>query len=318
MPRRTSRRSLNDADDDDDVVKTEQRVSDQEDDDDDDDDDAMLFSSQAPETTQDIFPVRNADRCNFNSLNETARAKAATDITRLILFKGLAGKTIDRTELMKEAGIQDKRISSAVLEEANTRLKNIFDFELRRMPAWMEKIKSFPKKYKNHYYLINAVSEDSTGAFSKALHAVHDESAVEKGFLMVVLALCYCKGEPRNDGSRWIHQNDLYYLLNKTDENIPAEPPHSSSSKTPASRRVSSSQSGGGGGVSLTPDVDALLHKFIERDYLVKEKVVPDEGTQSQDGEASIFYTMGPRAAMEIGRKQVVYFCAEILVRKRS
>ena len=315
MPRRSSRRSSKDYDDEDNedvVVVEDERVFDQDDDDDDDDD--MLFSSQAPEMTQEILPVRDADLNNFNSLDETARAKAATDVTRLILFKALAGQAIDRTKVIKEAGIQDKRISSAVFEEANTRLKNMFDFELRRMPVWMENIKGFPKSYKEKYYLINAVSEDRTGAFSKAVHAVHGESAVEKGFLMVVLAFTYCKGEPRNDGSRWIRENDLYYLLNKTDENIPSEPPTASGSKT-ASRRVSSQS---GGGVSVTPDVDALLHKFLERDYLVKQKVVPDEGTQSQHGEATIYYTMGPRAAMEIGRKQIVYFCAEILVRNGS
>lgn len=321
MPRsRNSRRKVavveDDADDDDDSIlemsgdnETRSRYSQDEDE---DDDAAILFSSQAPEMTQDILPVRAADRNNLLSLDKTARATAISALARLILFKGLAGEPIDRTKCIKEAGIQDKRISSAAFEEAARYLQSTFDFSLRRMPAWMERIKNFPGKFKDRYYLINTCQEDTTGSHSKALHAVHETNSIEKGFLMVVLALCYCKGEPRHDGSRWILDQDLYQLLHQTDENIPAAPPGG------GKHRASMSPSQSGGGVSLTPDVDFLLRKFVQRDYLVQQKASEfnsNDDTQSQQMEdtTAVYYTMGPRAAMEIGRRQVLYFCAEIM-----
>jgi hypothetical protein len=60
--------------------------------------------------------------------------------------------------------------------------------------------------------------------------------------------------------------------------------------------------------------VDVLLEKFVSRDYLLKEKATEERLAASQDAEeGSMFYTMGPRAAMEIGRRQIIYFAAEVL-----
>lgn len=157
--------------------------------------------------------------------------------------------------------------------------------------------------------MINSIVEDESGTHSKALHGVHNASAAEKGFLMVVLAFCYCQGEPRSDGSRWILDQDLYALLHKTDENIPAAPP--------LKRRSSQSQHANTSSNHSSVDADVLLHKFVQRDYLVSIKaqdfLQADAQTQTQLEDNSVYYTMGPRAAMEIGRKQVVCFCAEVL-----
>jgi len=266
----------------------------------------MLHQSQVLQNTQDIHPVRPSDRNNLNRLSETAREKAITDLTRLILFKSLAGESIDRAKCIKEAGIQEARISSAAFEEANRRLKNTFDFELRRMPAWMELIKNLPAKYKDRYYLINYIPDDAAGKHNKALHSVHEDSAMEKAFLMVVLGLIYCGGVPRSDGSRWILDQHLYEHLNRIDENFPKTPPSEGGGRKRAPRASSTSSR------VVTPDVDALLVKFVQRDYLLEEKASDRSGSQAVEDNA-YYYSLGPRAAMEIGRKQILYFCAEIL-----
>jgi MAGE family len=269
----------------------------------------MMFSSQVPEFSQNIQPARAFEKANLLKLGEEAREKAIKDLTRLILFKALAGEPIDRTKCVKEAGISDARISSAAFEEVNIRLRNCFDFELKRIPAWMEKLKNLPKSLADRYYAINCLEDDTNGVHSKAIHSVHETSSVEKGFLMVVLALTYCKGEPVSDGSRWILDKDLYSFLNRIDENIPSEPPVLGSKK---SRHFNGP--GGEGGVGMTPDADVLLEKFVRRDYLFKEKGNETLLSMSHNAEDwSSFYSMGPRAAMEIGRKQVIFFCAEIL-----
>jgi MAGE family len=142
---------------------------------------------------------------------------------------------------------------------------------------------------------------------------IHEPSSIEKGFLMVVLGFIYCKGEPRNDGSRWLHHNVLYSLLHSLDNNMPNEPPTAKRGKSTGATSQASSRFIGGTGAAQTPDVDALLVKFCHRDYLIKEKASDQQQGQNDTDEDAFYYTMGPRAAIEVGRRQVIYFCAEIL-----
>jgi MAGE family len=279
----------------------------------------MMFTSQQPEMTQEILQVKESERMKLMEMTANQREKAIRDLSRLVLFKALAGDSIDRSKCLKEAGISsDVRISSALFDEVNVRLQNCFGFEVKRIPAWMEKIKGISKSQKDRYYVTNSLHE-ADGSHSRALHMVHEQSSIEKGLLMIVLAFVYCKGESRNDGSRWIHDKDLYTLLHRLDENIPPDPPavHSKRSKSAtASLTQGTSRFVGGVGAAQSPDVDALLCKFCHRDYLIKEKA-SEHQQQQQGGSAveddSFFYAMGPRAAIEIGRRQVIYFCAEIL-----
>jgi hypothetical protein len=64
---------------------------------------------------------------------------------------------------------------------------------------------------------------------------------------------------------------------------------------------------------SLTPDVDECMTMFEKRDYLLKVKASEFANTQDAALENRFFYSMGPRAMLEIGRQQVIYFCSEIL-----
>ncbi|GAX19535.1 hypothetical protein FisN_19Hh112 [Fistulifera solaris] len=254
---------------------------------------ALDFSQRIPDetilNTQEIHSVKAKERENLNRLDETQREKAISDLTRLLLFKGLAGESLDRLKCAKEADLPP-RITSAAFDEANKRLQNCFDFELKRIPAWMENMKDLPQSKKDRYYLVNCLKEDETGEHSKALHSVHEDCSINKGLLMVILALCYCEGEPKTDGSRWLRDDRLYELLHRLDENIPKEPPRGEGSSSARS--------------TSHPNVDAALVKFVHQDYLlcIKEK----------DPELTM-YCLGPRAAMEIGRKQILYFCSQIL-----
>jgi hypothetical protein len=249
-------------------------------------------------------------------MKDSNRVKAITDLSRHILFKALAGEPIDRLKCAKECNVQDQKITSAVLDEVASNLSNVFGFELRRVPKFMEKHKSFSTKYKDRLFVINDVADDDKGAaHSRAIHSVHPASAVEKGLLMLILAYCFCKGEPRPDGSRWLDDVDLYRLLHGVDENIPDEPPSVANRKVSTGNHVAAGGDGDGG-VGMTPNVDALLVQFVERDYLLREKKSePTAGhNPSQVTDHEIFqYSMGPRSAMEIGRRQIIFFCSEIL-----
>jgi hypothetical protein len=111
--------------------------------------------------------------------------------------------------------------------------------------------------------------------------------------------------------------------LHRVDENIPSEPPAPGSKRGTKSTQQSSSSArfAGGTGAAQTPDVDALLHKFVHADYLVKEKATEAQllrGAASNNNsniveETDFFYAMGPRSAIEIGRRQVIYYCSAVL-----
>ena len=108
-----------------------------------------------------------------------------------------------QTKVFKEAcsDLTDsltKKVNTAAFEEAKKRLKDVFGFELAMIPE--NQVQNLSKTYQNRYYVLNKVQED--GTHSKIMHSVHTSSSVEKGLLMLVLALCYCRGETRQ-GHRW-------------------------------------------------------------------------------------------------------------------
>lgn len=264
----------------------------------------MCFSQQPSGISQQILPAKASEQRNLDSLPDEERDKILMDLSRLILFKALAGETIERKLVCKEAGIgpDQGRICSAAFAIAAERLKNVFGFDLKRLPKWMEDQKSTKKKYcDRHYLILSDMEVDQRGDHSKAMYGVHKDVAVEKGLLMVVLALIFCKGDQRSDGSRWILDSDLYKLLNVLDESIPNEPPAPGAKKGPSRYQA-------------TPNIDIQLEQFTKLDYIVKEKIT-DEHFQVMPAvdENAFLYALGPRTAVEIGRKQILYFCAEIL-----
>ena len=274
----------------------------------------ISFSQQAPEASQDIAPVKKSEQENLDKLSPQERERVLSNLSRLVLFKALAGDPIDRLKCCKEAGISNDqgRILSAAFAEVAERLQNVFGFELKRIPKWMEDMKSIPNKYKDRHYV---TQNGNFGSEAKAMYSVHDNKAIDKGFLMVVLGLTFCKGDQRPDGSRWILDADLYRLLNALDENIPMDPPKQSTKRNGGNIRRPVG-TGGVGGVGMTPEADRLLEQYVKMDYLIKEKI-PDEKlaelANTDVDETNVMYALGPRTAVDIGRKQIIYFCSDVL-----
>jgi hypothetical protein len=158
-----------------------------EDDDDDDDDVEMTFSSQFPDMSQKIVVPKANEQTKLLEMSSDKREAEITKLTRTVLFKALAHEAIDRAKCVKDAEV-DSKLSNALYEQVQMRLQNAFGFELKKIPVFMENIKGLQEKYKNRYYLVNTV-QDENGLHHKRIYAVHDESARDKGLLMVVLAL---------------------------------------------------------------------------------------------------------------------------------
>lgn len=266
----------------------------------DDEEHLLTFTQQCSPDLSQHFPVaKSYERSNLESMSEEERKKIIVDTSRLVLFKALAGEPIERLKCVKQVGVNSTRVSTAVWEEVNANLSNVFGMELVKPPHFMEK--NLPKKFGDRYFCINGLKDES-GEHNKSIHSIHKDASIEKGLLMVILALIFCKGNlrPGFGSLRWISEIDLYRLLHSLDESLPQEPPNAETSKK--SNSVSSTVDG------ITPRVDMMIHNFCNLDYLwkVKDEEAPDDRPDN-------LYTMGPRAALEVGRRQIVYFCSEIL-----
>ena len=283
----------------------------------------MQFSQIEPCRSQAIDMAKESELRKLENMEPAARSRIVMDLSRILLFKGLAGEVIDRKKVTAEAlgDLKTERVQAAILKEAEARLRDVFGYALKRIPESMEE--ALPNKFKDRLYLINEIKDDDVGTHSLNIHAAHEDTSVEKGVLMIVLAFAFCKGSPVRSGSmkgagkstRWITEHQLYSLINRVDENIPSEPPSAEGRKRASlggKGRVSLSP---GEGLGETPDLDACLEKFVQADYLLRDKIDESECTgrvTSEDGKV-IAYAMGPRAAMEIGRRQIVWFCSNIL-----
>ena len=126
------------------MPRSGKRKHDDDDDDDDDDDNLLdeddrfgepMFSQLPPEASQSVKPETESHRKNLDNLNIEAQEKHLVSISRLILFRGLEKEPIDRLKVTKDAGIAGKdNIGSAAFQEASRRLRNVFGFELNKIP----------------------------------------------------------------------------------------------------------------------------------------------------------------------------------------
>ena len=288
------------------------------------------FCSQAPCRSQVLDTARDSEKTKFEKINPAARNRVVTDLARLLLFKGFSGDAIDKTKVCAEAlgdELKKERVPNAALNEAEARLRDVFGFAVGKVPEYMEN--DLPARFKNRLYLYNGLADDDYGTHSLNIHSANSDSMVEKGVLMTILAFAFCKGSSQvrsgvmkgaGKKTRWITEHHLYSLLNRVDENIPQEPPSVEGKKRSRSSAVAGRHSLGSpgpeGGVGQTPDIDALLERFVSMDFLLRDKIEePEAGREvfaGDDGKV-IAYAMGPRAAMEIGRKQIIYFCSNVL-----
>lgn len=277
-----------------------------------DEGDMITFTQQEPELTQPTVPARATETLNLSKLDNHLQETIITDLSRLLIFKAFSGEPIDRSKLAREAWgekYKTERILGAALDKAKERLKNVWGFDVKGVPKCMANAKSLPAKYKDRLYIVNDVDlADETGKHSKALHRVHTHSAAEKGLLMLTLSFIRCRGDV-SDGMRWLDDATLYKLLHVVDENIPSEPPSTSSRQGRNDHGTLEFADDGS-----TPNVDMALEKFVHLDYLLKRKEDKEgSATATQSDQTHVLYAMGPRAGVEIGRKQIVYFCAEVL-----
>jgi len=268
----------------------------------------MQFSQVEAEESLAVPRSKLSEETVFGELSEAVQEKAIKTLSRLIVLKALAGECIEKRKCIEEinmdfAGQANMRsVYSVAFSRAVERVEETFGFKVAGIPQDM--IGALPSRFKDRYYVINAL-DDIDGTQSKKLHLLF--GCKEKGLLMVILSFAFCKGTMRQapgeriEGIRWISDQALYRLLNSLDERISDQPPDPKASG--GHRRTD----------DYTRDIDSKIDKLVQMDYLLKEKGNLDGASTGPANEQRFNYAMGPRSLLEIGRKQLLYFTAEVL-----
>ncbi len=120
---------------------------------------------------------------------------------------------------------------------------------------------------------------------------------------MTVLSLAFCKGAMRQnvgeriEGIRWISDQALYRLLNYIDERISDQPPEaSSSSKSNAANQRRT---------AFTREIDTMMDRLVQMDYLLKEKGNPENISSTPTNEQCFSYAMGPRCVHSLIQRRI-------------
>ena len=95
------------------------------------------FSQIDPDQSQFLDNAKENEIKKLNALNPTARNRIVTDLSRILLFKALSGDVIDKPKCVTEAlgeNMKKERVATAALDEAQKRLKDVFGFDVRRVP----------------------------------------------------------------------------------------------------------------------------------------------------------------------------------------
>ena len=234
-----------------------------------------------------------------------------------------------------------EKINNVIFKEASDKLRALYGWELVQPPDYMKD--SLPTRYAERFYAVNNPVGDEDGEQAGKLHDRFDSGV--NGLLITVLMIIYNKGELRNDTKnksnfKWLTEEvslctfrfslfpvsfssllllllllfpptsvpfrsaytkapllkslqSLLKTLNQIDDSIPES--------------LSSSKRGSAEIEGLGTDMQTLLTRFVEQDYLIKDKV------KVEDDSSGVYYTLGPRAALEVGRKQLIFFAANLL-----
>eukprot|EP01084_Bolivina_argentea_P194662 334031_1 len=204
------------------------------------------------------------------------------DCARYILLVGSKEKPIKKSALIKELMSKYPRLAPYVMSEAGKRLQKTLGLRVKGTPAYRKHDpKTWQKKGKGQWYLINdlCTQRDHLSHLSTIYGTTSSSYVAARGFLMVVLSLVHAQNDKR------IQENKLFQYFKQLDERFD---------------QVSDQLYIEG----LGPPQE-LISEFEKKHYLTKEVI------NNRSQEPSVEYTWGPRAYVEIGRRQVIKFMHE-------
>jgi len=252
-----------------------------------------IFTQVLPEASQSFLPPTATEVSAFQTLSPLVRTKLTNDLLRYFIFLGSQKKSFTRRQATEEVLGEYKKmkVGNAVFGEAKKRLKELYGWSVSSVPEFM--LPSIPNKFKDHLYIINETVFDENGTHAQNLNTRWDSS--KNGLLICILCFVYNKGIIRSDTKRmnifkWLTEENLFKLLNQTDPDIPAEVKFAKDTE-----------------IEGVGSVAGGIQEFVDCGYLILDKFKTD------DDSSGVYYAWGPRAALEVGRKQIITFTANIL-----
>lgn len=241
--------------------------------------DQWKFTQTQPESClldEDCTPSSDS-RSKATGIAEDEHRSLVAKMARYIVFKGGACEPILASKLNEEVMGEYKKtrgLGKQVLAEAAKVVRNTFGLKLVRAPR-----RNFEQaKYKDSFYLINDITNPNFRG-----DMLESVNPALRGLLMAVVSLVYCS----NHGtvSHKMPEPQLVQHLDKLDPN----------SSRAARERLFGCE-----------DWETVLDLLCKQHYLHKEKESDNEGSA-----AVSVLGLGPRAFVELGRKQILFFTHE-------
>lgn len=247
------------------------------------DDGPWAFTQTEPEaffSEESLMPQEDAKAKSKATtvLDADEHAGLVAKMARYILMKGSATEAIVMSKL-KDDVLGDKYkamrgLSAQVLSEAAKQVHTVFGYKLARAPK-----KHFRQaKFKDGFYLLNDLP---LGKHRSEVLA--EASPALRGLLMVCLACVYSSNH--GSSSHKLAEPQLVQHLMRLDTN---------------STKVARLRDFG------HEEYEGVVDTFVKQHYLIKEK---DE--DSGESVPVTVLSLGPRALLEVGRRQIVFFTHE-------
>lgn len=229
------------------------------------------FTQAAPEVVE-----RQAFEPVSLPISATERETLVSKTMRYMLLKGGRGEPVKKTSLNDDVlGPEYRRkrgVTNAILHEASHHLERVFGYEVHEAPKGVFS----QSRFKDCFYVVNQIKEEGHCVRLNAVGT--DESVALKGLLMVVLAFTHTS--THDNRPHKISHQELVDHLHKL--------------STWASKECRD--------VFAHDSLDGILDTFSKQHYLSKERLA------SAEGPPTVVYELGPRALLEVGRKQILTF----------
>lgn len=230
-------------------------------------------------------PLRQQDQTAYENLGATEKKLLLSSLIRYIVLKGSRKEPITRLKLnsdvVNKLQISRRNVLNGALKDAKETLRQVFGYELLQLPE-----RQFNKAgMKDCMFLVSALR---VPGLQRDLHS-YGKDVGYRGLIMIVLGLIFCAHDK-------IREKVLY-------EQLQGLEPQLQITAKGGSKDGEYSISGEVQGVG---EVSEAFEKMRKEQYLLREKEESDEGHY-------FVYSMGPRAYVEIGRRQVLQFLAETM-----
>eukprot|EP00904_Undaria_pinnatifida_P008704 jgi/Undpi1/4964/HiC_scaffold_19.g08316.m1 len=234
--------------------------------------------------------MEEKDEKKAGGISPSERAHLVKSMMRFLIMKGLSHEPATKKEMMDNvlgSAYRGKGVLMYILKKANLLLEKSVGFRVKTVR------KDKPYYVKDVFYVINALNHNRHAA-----EILKGRGQASRGLLTMMLCMIYCSPD------KIVTEDELFKKLHDhLDPRIPTK------ATLQVGRNATKTKT-----QAVVPDlgdIHDLLAIFVSQHFLMKKKV----SKPAADGgsEDVVAYTMGARADIEVGNKQLVILMAETM-----